>query len=197
MKKIAVYIRVSTAGQNQAGQQADVEKWLAGNAADREIIWFADKATGTNLRRPGFEKLQRAIFDGEIDTVVLWKLDRLSRNLREGLDVLCSWIDKSLRIVCVTQQIDFNGTIGKMMASVLLAVAEMEQENRKERQASGIAAAKKEGKYKGRKKGTTKVKPEQVAALLKRSFSVKEIAAQLGVTPMTIYRCKKQLEPKT
>jgi hypothetical protein len=73
--------------------------------------------------------------------------------------VLCDWCDKGLRVVSVTQQIDFNGTVGKMLGAVLLGIAQMEQETRRERQAAGIAEAKKAGKYKGRKPGTTKATP--------------------------------------
>ena len=63
--------------------------------------------------------------------MVLWKLDRLSRNLRDGLNVLIDWCDRGLRVVSTTQQIDFNGSLGKMLAAVLLGVAEMEQETRR------------------------------------------------------------------
>ena len=73
-KAIAVYIRVSTVGQNLSGQKAEIENWLAGNAAGREVQWFTDKATGNNLQRPGFQKLEQAIFNGEVDTVVIYSL---------------------------------------------------------------------------------------------------------------------------
>ena len=59
----------------------------------------------------------------------------------------------------VTQQLDFNGTVGKMLAAIFFALGEMEQQTRRERQAVGIALAKHEGKYKGRKAGTTKAAP--------------------------------------
>ena len=97
------------------------------------------------MDRTAFRQLQEAIFDGEVKTVVCWKLDRLSGSLRDGFNVLCDWCDRGLRVVSVTQQIDFSGTVGKMMASVLFAVAEMEQQTRRERQRAGIEAAKERG----------------------------------------------------
>lgn len=142
--KVGVYVRVSTAGQNTGGQVAEIERWLNGHQMENPK-WFIDRASGNNFSRPQFEKLQASIFNGEIDTVVVWRLDRLSRNLRDGINVLADWCDKGLRVVSVTQQIDFNGAMGKMLAAVLLGVAEMEQETRRERQAAGIAAAKKRG----------------------------------------------------
>jgi DNA invertase Pin-like site-specific DNA recombinase len=191
MKKLAIYIRISTTDQNLASQKAEIQKWLDGNANGRDVVWFEDKATGNNLNRPGFKKLEKAIFNGEVDTVVIYKLDRLSRQLREGLNILCDWCDKGLRIVSVTQQIDFNGSVGKMMAAMILGIAEMEQQTRKERQSAGIAVAKKEGKYKGRKSGTTKAKPADIAALEKRGFSKSEIAKQLGIGVSSVYRLAK------
>ena len=65
------------------------------------VQWFTDKETGDNLDRKAFRKLQEAIFNGEVKTVVCWKLDRLSRSLRDGINVLCDWCDRGLRVVSV------------------------------------------------------------------------------------------------
>src|SRR5688500_5446653 len=112
----------------------------------------------------------------------------MSRSLRDGINVLSDWCDKGLRVVSVTQQIDFNGTVGKSMAAVLLGIAEMEQETRRERQAAGIAAAKKAGKYWGRVPGATKAQPEQASKLRAKGLSVDEIAKSLGVSRNTVFR---------
>lgn len=187
--RIACYVRVSTIGQNEAGQRAEIERWLTGYGTDRLAArWFVDKRSGDSLRRPAFEQMQAAIFAGDLDTIVVYKLDRLSRKLRDGLDVLCDWCDRGLRIVAVTQQIDFSGTMGKMLAAVLLGIAEMEQETRRERQAAGIAVAKREGKYAGRKAGTTKAQPERAKQLRALGLNQSEIAAALGVSRHSVMR---------
>ena len=188
-KTIACYVRVSTIGQNEAGQKAEIERWLTGNGiAPASVRWYLDKGkSGDSLKRPAFEQLQAAVFAGEVGTVVTYKLDRLSRSLRDGINVLCEWCDKGLRVVSVTQQIDFNGTMGKMLAAVLLGIAQMEQETRRERQAAGIAVAKGAGKYQGRKPGTTKATPERAVALKEKGLSVEEIAASLGVSRNTVF----------
>lgn len=186
---IACYVRVSSAGQNVVGQKREVQRWLDGNAMPpAEVRWFIDKSSGDDLERPAFENLQRAIFHGEVQAVVVWKLDRLSRSIRDGVNTLAEWCDRGLRVVSVTQQIDFNGAVGKMLAAVLLGVAEMEQETRRERQAAGIAAAKEQGKYTGRKKGTLKAKPTRARKLREQGLSVAEIAKSLGVAGMTVRR---------
>lgn len=188
-KIVAAYVRVSTVGQNEAGQRAEIGRWLAGNGIDPACVrWFVDKGKcGDNLKRPAFEQLQAAVFAGEVAAVVTYKLDRLSRSLRQGIDVLCEWCDKGLRVVSVTQQIDFNGAVGQLLAAVLLGIAAMEQETRRERQAAGIAVAKKEGKYRGRRPGTTKAKPARALKLREKGLTVPEIAESLGVSRNTVF----------
>jgi DNA invertase Pin-like site-specific DNA recombinase len=185
--KTAVYVRVSTVGQNEAGQRREIGRWLAGNKVE-DATWYVDKKSGDNLERPEFKRLQQAIFMGEHDAVVVYKLDRLSRTIQGGLNTLCDWCDKGLRVVAVTQQIDVNNTVGKIIAAVLLGIAQMEQENRKERQAAGIEAAKARGIYRGRKPGTTKARPQRAKQLREQGLTMDEIAASLGVTRPTAYR---------
>ncbi len=107
-----IYIRVSTFGQNTAGQKREIQNWLNGNGgSDVKVRWYVDKATGNDLNRPEFERLQKDIFDGKVNTVVVWKLDRLSRNLRDGINTLSDWCERGLRVVSVTQQIDFSRAV--------------------------------------------------------------------------------------
>ncbi|MFZ1934353.1 MAG: recombinase family protein [Thermoguttaceae bacterium] len=184
---IGVYVRVSTVGQNERGQRAEIRKWLEGNGL-ADVRYYVDKESGDTLDRPAFQRLQADVFNGTIKTVVVWKLDRLSRSLRDGINTLCDWLASGVRVVSVTQQLDFSGTTGKLIASVLFAVAEMEQQTRRERQAVGIAVAKQEGKYKGRKPGTLKAVPSRARQLRKQGFTDGEIASALTVTRRTVQR---------
>lgn len=190
MPTTAVYVRVSTTGQNEAGQRRQINRWLKGNNVS-DVRWFVDKETGDHLDRPAFRELQRAVFDGEVKTIVCWRLDRISRSLRDGINVLSDWCDRGLRVVSVTQQLDFNGSVGKLIASVLFAVAEMEQETRRERQRAGIEAAKERGAYRGRKPGSTKAKPQRAKALKAKGLTMNEIATAMGVSRMTVVRYLK------
>jgi DNA invertase Pin-like site-specific DNA recombinase len=194
-KTIAVYIRVSTTGQNEAGQRAAINEWLTAHGHDpKAATWYADKHTGATMDRPALDRLQAAIFAGKHATVVTWRLDRLSRNLRDGINVLCDWCEAGLRVVAITQQIDFSGTQGKMIASVLLGVAEMELEAIKERQRVGIVAAKERGVYQGRKQGTTKAKPARAKELRDNGLKQNEIAAAMGVSRTTVNRYLRNAE---
>lgn len=183
----AIYLRISTTDQTEASQKREIKRWLKGNGV-RDVVWFTDQSTGDNLDRPGFEALQAAVFNGEVDAVVVYKLDRLSRSLKDGINTLVGWIEGGIRVVSVTQQLDFSGATGQLVASVLFAVAQMEQETRRERQQAGIAVAQEAGKYQGRKAGTTKAKPARAVQLRSKGLSDGEIAEAMGVSRRTVQR---------
>jgi DNA invertase Pin-like site-specific DNA recombinase len=186
---IAAYLRVSTKDQNTRSQRGEIEQYLktSGIAAE-SVTWYEDQETGTTLSRPAFELLQKDIFAGKVKTVIIWKLDRLSRNLRDGVNVLADWAERGLKIVVVTQQLELNGVIGRTIAALLLGLAEIEHGHIKERQKAGIAAAKARGAYKGRQPGARKASPERARALASKGNKPAEIAAALGVSKRTVLR---------
>jgi len=187
---IACYIRVSTTSQNSDGQKKDVRRWLKGQSIQESAVrWFEDTETGKHTDRPAFQELQSAIFMGEIISVIVWRLDRLSRNQRDGINTLADWCDKGVRVVSVTQQLDLSGATGRLIAGVLFAVGEMELEAIKERQATGIAAAKAKGVYKingDRRRGFRKAK-DKVLKLHEKGHSPTAIARECGLARSTVY----------
>lgn len=191
-RTIACYCRVSSRGQRTASQRAEIERWLAGLGIDpNDVAWFEDIESGKSLRRSEFDQLQQEIVSGNIRTIIVWKLDRVSRRLKDGVILLANWCDAGVRIVSVTEQIDLSGPVGRMIASVMFGLAEIELEFRRERQAAGIRLAKQQGIYRGRKPGTTKAKPVRARELRVRGLKVDEIARALGVSPRTTFRYLK------
>jgi len=183
----AVYIRVSSPkGQKTDSQRAELEAWLKRHRM-KAAQWYEDRDSATNMQREAFQELQAAIFAGKVTTVIVWKLDRLARSLKEGVNVLADWCKRGVRVIAVTQQIDLSGPVGHLIASLLFGIAEMELQHSKERQAIGIALAKKRGLYTGRKTGTTKAAPARARALRKQKLTVPEIATALGVKQRTVY----------
>jgi DNA invertase Pin-like site-specific DNA recombinase len=142
------------------------------------------------------DRRQREILAGTVKTVVVFKVDRVARRLREGLNILCDWCDRGVRFVSVTQQIDVSGTVGRVVAALMLGLAELEWEYRRERQAAGIAAARKadkgkprpERRYQGRQAGTLKGKPARVAELRAKGLTAAEIATATGLSVRTVWR---------
>jgi DNA invertase Pin-like site-specific DNA recombinase len=184
---IGVYLRVSSPkGQKTDSQRAELEAWLKHQRYKR-VQWFEDRESATTMQRDAFQQLQAAIFAGQITTVIIWKLDRLARSLKEGVNVLADWCQRGVRVIAVTQQIDLSGPLGQMIASLLFGIAEIELHHTRERQAAGIALAKKRGVYLGRQPGTTKAAPARARTLRKQGLTVPEIAHALSVKQRTVY----------
>lgn len=188
-KSVACYLRVSTRKQRTDSQRAEIQRWLSGNGIDPAAVqWFEDKESAKTMRRPAFDALQAAIFAGQIKTVVVWKLDRISRRLNDGINTIADWCERGVRLVSITQQIDLTGAVGRMIASVMFGLAEIELEYRRERQTAGIAAARKRGVYRGRKPGTTKSAPNRAAILRRKGLTIPEIGKALDISPRTASR---------
>lgn len=185
----ACYCRVSSRRQKNDSQKAEIGRWLTSHGIKSSAVqWFEDRESGKSLKRPAFNRMQKTIFDGEVDTVVVWKLDRISRRQHEGVGLLADWCERGIRVVVVTQQIDLSGAVGRMVASVLFGLAEIELEYRRERQEAGIKVAKQRGVYRGRRQGTTKAAPHRAQELRSRGLTVREIATALGVSDRTAFR---------
>src|SRR2546428_7544709 len=186
---MACYCRVSTHRQKVDSQKADILRWLTGHAvAPAAIQWFEDVESGTTLKRPAFDRMQQGIFAGTIRTMVVWKLDRISRRQREGVNLLADWCERGVRVVVITQQLDLSGAVGRLVASVLFGLAEIEQEYRRERQAAGIAVAKRHGRDHRRAKGTMKAQPARARLLHEPGLTVAENVHALPISPRTVYR---------
>lgn len=186
---IGAYLRVSSANQKHDSQRSEIRRYLKNNGIPpNRVTWYEDTETGTRLKRPEFDRLQNDIFAGKIKTVILWKLDRLSRNLRDGVNVLADWTDKGIKIIVITQQLELSGVIGRTIAALLLGLAEIEHSNIRERQRAGIEAAKKRGVYTGRVRGSTKADPARARTLKARGLDSNEVAAALGISKRTLRR---------
>jgi DNA invertase Pin-like site-specific DNA recombinase len=186
---IAAYLRVSTKDQDTGLQRAEIDQWRRGNGIRSDAVtWYEDHETGTTLRRPAFERLQADIFAGKVKTVIIWKLDRISRKMRDGTNVLADWTDRGVRVVSVTQQLDLTGVVGRIIASVLFGLAEIDLQNMKDRRRAGIAQAKIRGVYKGRRPGARKADRIRARELQEKGLKPAEIALALGISERTAFR---------
>lgn len=187
---VAVYLRVSTLDQEKGleSQQKAIEAFLKGHGIS-DAVWYRDRLSGKDTRRPAFEKLQKDIFCGKVKTVVTWRLDRISRSMRDGVNVLCDWLEKDIRVVAVSQQFDFSGPVGKLIAGVLFAIAELDREAIRTNTCRGLEAA--------RKKGIKLGKPRQLFAgeivpMLEQGQTVAAVAAFYNVSAQAVYRALKR-----
>lgn len=123
----------------------------------------------------------------EGDTLIVTKLDRLARDTRHLLDMVETLTDKGVTLRILSMNIDTSTPTGKLMLTMLGGIAEFEREMMLERQREGIAKAKAEGKYKGRKP-TAMGQSETIRQLASEGLTKAVIAQRLGVSERSVYR---------
>jgi len=181
------YARVSKAdGSQTLALQQDA---LVEHGIDLEKI-YADKATGANTNRPEFESCLKALRKG--DTLVVWKLDRLGRNMKDLVTIVNDLSEKGIHFKVLTGQgaeIDTTTAAGRMIFGIFASLAEYERELIRERIQAGLKAARARGKRGGRKPVFTKAKIRLAQQAMKnRDTIVSELCRELKVSPMTLYR---------
>ncbi|MEI6236320.1 MAG: recombinase family protein [Planctomycetota bacterium] len=190
-KTVAVYSRVSSVGQDVRSQTGDLEAYAA--RCELPVRHYSDKLSGTTMDRPGFNKMLEAARRGEVQSIVVWRLDRLGRTAK-GLTALIEELwELKVNLVSLKDSLDLSTPAGRLMANVLASVAAYETEVRNERQTAGIAAAKAAGKeWGGRKAGENwKVSPEQeriARGMFAEKRPVTLIAKTLNLSRPTVYR---------
>lgn len=168
MKKIAIYVRVSTQDQDTGMQKAEIYGYLGGSLTvageegpfgGRPIEVYEDKASGTTSKRIELMRLIQDVAAGQISQVICWKLDRVFRSLKDLVDVLHFLQENNVEFIAVKDGIDLTTATGRLTMHVLGAVAEFEAALLKERVTAGVRAAIKErGGQWGRPKGKKNAK---------------------------------------
>lgn len=186
-KHAAVYVRVSTLDQESGkDSQRRALKDYCRNHSITDYEFYMDKLSGKDTNRPAFKRMQKVIFAGKIHTVICWKLDRLSRSLKDGINVLTDWIDKDIRVIATSQQLDFSGKVGQLVASVLFAVAAMEREAIRENTKRGLRAAVARGSILGKR---PRIFAKDIVKMIEKGFLMDDISTKLRVTKPALYQC--------
>lgn len=173
------YARTSTLEQ-EAGLDAQVRDLLA-LGCDRI---FQEQVSSVAPR----EQLEAALeFARQGDTLIVTKLDRLARSVAHMGEIVRRLEEKGVALRIEAMGVDTATPTGKLMLNVLASVAQFEREMMLERQREGIARAKAEGAYKGRKP-TARAKTEEVRSLASRGLSMGQIAAELGIGKGSVHR---------
>ena len=174
------YARVSTRDQSPA-LQLDA---LREAGCERT---FMEKASGAQRDRPELAAALDYIRAG--DTLVVWKLDRLARSVRQLVETAEDLQQRGIGLRVLTQQIDTTTPGGRLVFHVFAAMAEFERELTLERTHAGLASAKALGRRGGRKPALGPAEVKRARAMLADpTITVAEVAQQLGVQPSTLYR---------
>lgn len=138
------YARVSTEEQNEARQLQSFEGYT-----EKIKKVFIDKLSGKNTERPQLQAMLSYVREG--DVVVVSDFSRLARSTRDMLQIVQELTDKGVGLISLKENVDTDTPQGRFMLTVFAALAELERETILQRQREGIAIAKQQGKYKGRK----------------------------------------------
>lgn len=179
------YARVSTLDQNPELQIQALEK---AGVDPRHI--FREKISGAATARPELDKALEYLREG--DALVVWKLDRLGRSLKDLIKIIQDLKDRGVGFKSLTEGIDTTHPGGMLVFHIFGALAQFERELIRERTIAGLEAAKKKGRRGGRPKAIDDDKREIMKRLIDEGKSKNSIANVLGVSRFSIYRDLKR-----
>lgn len=176
------YARISTRDQN-LDMQVDALKKYGCEKIHQETVG------GANTKRPVLEALVNDIRSG--DVLVIWKLDRLGRNLKNLINIVNDLNDRKIGLISLNDPIDTTTPQGKLTFNIFASLAEFERDVIKERTKAGLDAARARGRLGGRPKGlsaSAKSKSYAAETLYKENkYSIAEICKQLDISKGTLY----------
>lgn len=181
MPRIIGYLRPGMDGQNIQLQFDQLK-----SAGATEIL--QEKPDGMNCKAPQLDRLLADVRGG--DTLMVTSLDRIARNTKHLLEIVDLLKAAGASLKVIDSGIDTSTTHGEVMRMLLAAIADFDRQVVRERQAMGIAKAKQEGRYKGRKP-TARAKSAEVLALNAQGLTRQKIANQLGIGVASVYRILK------
>lgn len=177
-KNIA-YVRVSTVEQNEARQSEALESY----EIDK---WFIEKASGKDTNRPKLQELLEYV--REDDTVYVEEFSRLGRSTSDLLSIVQMIEDAGAKFKSLKENFDTSTPTGRLQMTMMAAIAEFERAMILERQREGIAIAKREGKYKGRKQISVPNIGEYYERYMRREINKTEISKELKISRNTLNR---------
>lgn len=182
--KIA-YVRVSTVEQNEQRQVVALEK----HGIEK---WYIEKVSGKDTNRPKLKEMLEFAREGDI--IYIHDFSRLARSTKDLLDIVEQLNNKGIHLVSNKENIDSSTPTGKLMLTMIGAIAEFERQNLLERQKEGIAIAKEQGKFKGGqvKKIDDTVFNNLLEQYNTRAITKKEFAEKLNVSRPTLDKLLKE-----
>jgi len=186
--RVAIYARVSTPdgkGQSPEMQLRELREYCErrGWTVAGEYV---DRMTGTKDRRPELDRLTADAHKRRFDVVIVWKFDRFARSVSHLLRALETFKALGIDFVSYSEQMDTSTPAGKMVFTVLGAVAELERSLIVERVRAGLRNARAKGKHLGRPRAN--IDANRLATLRREGKSLKQIAAEVGCSAAYVHK---------
>ena len=189
MNRIALYARTSTSGQGQDPTTQLVALREYATARNLEVFFeYVDVGiSGTRETRPQLERLMRDARRRRFDAVLVARFDRFARSVRHLIIALDEFQALGIHFISLSESVDTSTPMGKMVFTVIAAVAELERSLIRERVLMGLRRAKKEGRTLGRPRVSV-VNLQKARRLREKGLSYREIGLRLGVSHTKIRR---------
>lgn len=177
------YVRVSTVEQNEERQIEGLKKYNIDK-------WYTEKVSAKDTNRPELQAMLEFVREG--DTIYIHDFSRLARSTKDLLEIVELLNNKGVHLVSNKENIDSSTPTGKLMLTMVGAIAEFERQNLLDRQREGIAIAKSKGAYKGRQAKEVSQFEEQYKRYLNRELNKTELAKVLNVSRPTLDKLIKE-----
>ena len=189
MKNIAVYYRVSTDKQDIASQSNAIESWLEQLPTERKpksVAYFTDEGiSGKTDDRPAFKKMIDDAYAGRIDTIVVYRLDRFSRNASSAIRMLLNLDEVGVAFVSITQPVlnlSHENPFRRTMLAAFAEIAELERTTIVARVRAGLQAARKRGVELGPPRKITDELRQHASELRQQGKTIRSIAQELQLS---------------
>lgn len=186
MTKALIYLRVSTKDQSTGSQMTAIKAYCELKGITEYEIFQDEGVSGAKQQRAGLDALMSKAREQGMGTVIVYSFSRFARSTTHLLTALDEFNSLGIGFVSITEQLDSNTPHGRMVFSILSAIAELERHMIKDRVKAGIANARTKGKRIGAPK--KHINAELLKTLLGQKLSYIEISKLIGVSPATICR---------
>jgi DNA invertase Pin-like site-specific DNA recombinase len=185
VKRAALYMRVSSVDQHPETQLLDLRQ-MAAQRGYQIVQEYTDRISGAKARRPGLDQLMDDARRGRFDVILTWASDRIARSTRHFLEILDELNRLQIEFVSFREQLDTGGPLGRAIAIIIGAIAELERNLIVERVRAGMRRARLEGRQIGRRP----LELDRAAILQdrRRGLSLRQIAHEYSVSRATIHR---------
>jgi DNA invertase Pin-like site-specific DNA recombinase len=196
MKHVALYARVSTGNQSTGleSQVRALRAYCESNGIKNYVVYSDEGISGAKENRPQLDRLMHAVTASEITSVVVFSFSRFARSTKHLLAALEVFNQNEVSFVSLSESLDTHSAAGKMVFTVLAAVAELERELVRERVRSGLCNARAKGKILGRPKTATNL--SLIKLLSDQQMPLRAIAKLVGCSPATVCRELKSIVSK-
>jgi DNA invertase Pin-like site-specific DNA recombinase len=184
MKKVAIYVRVSTGHQDHAMQLVDLRRYVE-QRGWQVYQEYADTASGSKESRPALELLMNDARKRKFDAVLVWRFDRYARSTKHLVTALSEFKGLGIDFISYQENLDTGTSMGEAMFSIIAALAQLERDIIRDRVRGGLRAAREKGQKLGR---PPKLDNSKIRELRSSGLSVRAIAAQLSISKSAVQR---------